>query len=362
MVSNLKRVSFGAFFVLCAAFLCFIIWPEKAYTPHEVTPEFRAEALAFNIPALPGDWEDRKLTAADGTQIYWGQTGNREEAKATYIMVPGYTASMSMQGDQVAMLRARGYHVVGMDLRGQGRSERYRTEHPEKMWVDDFSIYADDVRLLVEELDLPNDLPVILSGSSFGGGVVTRAVGDFGLDVDGMFVLAPAYRPRTEPLSYSAVYGLAKLLRLLGKSNHFFVQQDVWKPYAKDLSQASNCSSYPARLNIGDALFVRDSAQRVGGATVQFSAEIIENGEIISAPDYAAKITLPITMIAAENDIAIDSTHTEGVCKNGFPNCKLVKIPGTGHCLTLENDTVLNAIWDEADALLARVGEYSGSE
>ena len=355
MILNLKKVSLRVFGVLFAAFLCFIIWPEKAYTPYEVTPEFRAAALAFNIPALPNDWEDHKLTATDGTQIYWGQTGNRKEAKATYIMVPGYTASMSMRGDQVTMLRARGYHVVGMDLRGQGRSERYRAEHPEKMWVDDFSIYADDVRLLIEELDLPNDLPVLLSGSSFGGGVVTRAAGDFDLGIDGLFVLAPAYRPRTEPVSYSTVYGAARMLRVLGKAKHFFVQQDVWQPRAKDLSQASSCSSYPARLNIGDALFVRDPAQRVGGATVQFSAEIIENADIISAPDYTAKMTLPITMIAAENDMAIDNAHTQGVCTGGFPNCKLVIIPGTGHCLTLENDNVLNKIWDEADALLARI-------
>ena len=89
----------------------------------------------------------------------------------------------------------------------------------------------------------------------------------------------------------------------------------------------------------------------MGGATVQFSAEIIENSEIISAPDYTAKFTLPVTLIAAENDMAIDSTYTENVCKNGFPNCKLVKIPDTGHCLTLENDLVLNQIWDEVDAL-----------
>ena len=47
---------------------------------------------------------------------------------------------------------------------------------------------------------------------------------------------------------------------------------------------------------------------------------------------------------AAENDMMIDSPYTEGVCKNGFPNCKLVKIPGTGHCLTQENDEAAGAL------------------
>ena len=355
MTSRLKKLFFGIVGLLGAAFLAFVVWPEKAYVAHEVSPNFRAQALAFNIPALPDDWEGHKLTAADGTQIYWGQTANRDTANATYIMVPGYTASMSMQGEQVTMLRARGYHVVGMDLRGQGRSERHRAEHPEKMWVDDFSTYADDVRLLIEALELPNEHPVILSGSSFGGAVVTRAIGDFDLDVDALFVLAPAYRSQTAPLSIGMVKGWANIMRTLGKSNHFMVQQDVWKPLVKDLTQPSSCSSYPPRLHVGAALFVRDPAQRVGGATNQFAGEIIENGEIVSEPDYTAKMTLPITMIAAENDMMIDSPHTEGICKKGFPNCKLVKIPGTGHCLTKENDRVLNTIWGEVDALLERV-------
>ena len=64
---------------------------------------------------------------------------------------------------------------------------------------------------------------------------------------------------------------------------------------------------------------------------------------------------MPITTIAAYKDVIINNAVTKAACTDGFPNCRLVVPAGTGHCLTLEDDVVFKGLWDEADALLARV-------
>lgn len=54
MASLLKKVSLATLVVLSVALIGFIVWPEMSYTPHQVTPEFRAEALALH-PVLTLD-------------------------------------------------------------------------------------------------------------------------------------------------------------------------------------------------------------------------------------------------------------------------------------------------------------------
>jgi len=96
----------------------------------------------------------------------YGQTGNSGAARATIVMIPGYTATMDMYGEQVGHLATRGYHVIGFDLRGQGGSERARTSQPEKLLIKDFKVYSNDVALFLQQMNIPSNRPVILMGMS----------------------------------------------------------------------------------------------------------------------------------------------------------------------------------------------------
>jgi len=127
----LNRVLKGFGLVLLLGALAFFLWPEKAYEAYQVSPEYQAQVDAFHL-------------------------GNGKAAKATLIIIPGYTATMSMYGEHVDMLARRGYHVIGIDMRGQGGSERHRTSQPEKLWVDDFKDYSDDLAAFVKGMKIGN--------------------------------------------------------------------------------------------------------------------------------------------------------------------------------------------------------------
>ncbi len=351
----IKNISLGLAGLLVLFFAAIIIWPEKAYEPYRVSSAYQAQVDAFNLPPMPPDWRWETFTASDGTRLRWGETGNAEAAKATIIYVPGYTASFEMYGEHTDILARRGYHVIGFDLRGQGGSERHRADQPEKMWVDDFRVYSDDLAAFINSLPSRDGRPVLLAAISFGGHVGARAVVDHDLPVDGLFLLAPAFRPQSTPYTFERAKQLMNLSRAMGKSQHYVYGQTDWRPDGLDYTQGSDCSSNPDRLYLRDALFTRQPEQRVGGVTNQWGAEFFESSEALLSPGYLENITVPVTMISAARDTFVVTDYNSRACSDQIPDCREVTPQGSGHCLLQESDAIVEQIFSEIDALLERV-------
>ena len=346
---------FGLFVVL--GVLAFFLWPEKKYEAYQVSPEYQAQVDAFYLPDMPPDWQWKTFEAADGTKLRWGETGNGGAAKATLIIVPGYTATMSMYPEHVDMLARRGYHVVGIDLRGQGGSERHRKSQPEKLWVDDFKVYSDDLAAFIKTLPRREAQPIIPVAISFGGHVGLRMTGDHPNLVDGLFLMAPAIEPKAGEMSFEQAKGLMNWARRLGKSKRYLQGNENWKPFSDDLSEANidMCSSNPKRLPNRDVVFTRNAAERVGGVTAQWGAEFFESSEYIRQNDYLEQIDIPMVMVSAEVDHFVVTDVNQTACDRRFPNCQRLDLKGAGHCLLQESDAHLNEMFEGLDALLERI-------
>lgn len=347
----LKFIGLVIFFGIVAIF----VWPEKSYVPYEVDDAYQAQVDAFILPDMPPDWEWKSFTTEDGTKLRWGETGNKDAAKASIIWVPGYTATLDMYGEHFDDLARKGFHVIGVDLRGQGGSERHRDYQPEKLWVKTFATYSDDLAAFIKSLPKRDGRPVILAGSSFGGHVVTRTVGDHTLPIDGLYLIAPAFRPASAPYTFEQAKGLMTLSKWLGKSKHYVYGQQDWRPDGLDYTQGSDCSSNPKRLYLRDAVFTRYPEQRVGGITNQYGLEFFKSSEYLLADGYLEALTLPVTIISASNDTFVVTDYNSRACRDKMPNCHEVTPPNTGHCLAQESDAVLALMYNEMDALLRRV-------
>ena len=334
--------------------LLFFIWPEKKYKAYEVGDDFQKQVDNFYLPTMPPDWSWHYFEADDGTKLRWGETGNRGAAKATVIIIPGYSATMSMYGEHADMLARRGYHVVGIDMRGQGGSDRYRDNQPEKLWIDDFKVYSDDLASFIKSIKSTTKQPIIPIGVSFGGHVAVRMAGEHMDVMDSLVLVAPAIVPKTGALSYKKSKFLIELSRFLGKSNRYLVGQDNWKPFRKDLSVANInlCASNPKRLPYRDVVFTRNAEERVGGVTAQWAGEFLSSSEVINTKAFLSSIDIPVTMISAEIDHLVETNINQISCDSIFPNCTRVDINDSGHCLFQESDEILNLIFDSVDDLL----------
>lgn len=355
MKTFFRRVLLGLLLIVLLALLALLFWPEAKYEPHEPSDEYLKRSAAYLVPDLPPDWTYHMHEAEDGLKVRWGETGNRAGGRATVLFIPGYTSTLDIHGDHIYGLASRGYHVVGIDLRGQGGSERHRESHPEKLWAENFGVYSDDVAEIIRAKNFGTDRPLILLGSSFGGHAALRAAADHDVPIAGMVLLAPAYAPNTAPYTLAQTKRLGKIAVSIGRSEEYAPGQGNWKPDSQDLTLPSDCASYPPRLYMRDAIFVRHPEQRVGGVTNQWVYGMITSGEYLREDEVEAKIDMPITMIAAERDVIIDSKVSEDACTDGLPNCTLKIYPDTGHCLTLENDDVLTKIYDDVDEIFEQI-------
>lgn len=351
----MKRAIKWLFIVLLIAILTVWVWPEKRYSAFEVSADYQSQADKYYVPDMPQDWSWNLFKNKNGPEIRWGQTGNRDAAKATIVFVPGYTATLDMYGEQFDALARRGFHVMGLDMRGQGGSERHRKDFPENLWVEDFADYGEDIRAWLTAMDLPENRMVILAGSSFGGNTVIRAAGDAPLNIDGLYLLAPAIEPNTGEYSFEEAKSLLSSFVKIGRGKRYVLGQGDWKPESDDLTTTSNCSSYAKRLHYRDVIFTRDPKQRVGGATNKWFYEFLRSSEHINNQAYLSDIKVPVTIITAETDEFVSNSINAKACKAYFPNCKEVIIPGTKHCLLQENDTVQTRLYDEMDALFERI-------
>ena len=334
-----------------------VLWPEAAYTPHQPGASYLADSAAYPVASMPDDWSWSYHSAQDGTKLRWGKTALKESDRAVIVTVPGYTSSMDMYAEHVRLLAARGYHVAGLDLRGQGGSDRHRESHPEKLYAKTFGVYSDDLAGFIQSQKFDADLPVILLGSSFGGHVSLRMAADHETTVDGLVLLAPAYAPNTAPFPFWLTKAMTGFAGLIGKGTHYAPGQGSWVPDGTDLTQPSECASEPKRLYLRDTVYVRSPKHRVGGATNNYVSGMISSGELLQKAEYAQKIDLPIHMIMAEKDTIIDSDVSKRACQSGLPDCTLITLPGTGHCLLLETDEVLEQIFTEIDSLVDRLTE-----
>ena len=139
-----------------------------------------------------------------------------------------------MYGEQVGDIAARGYHVVGFDLRGQGGSERPRPSQPEKLLIKDFKIYSNDVALFLQSLELPKDRPVVLMGMSFGGHVAFRVAAEQSDLVDGLLLVAPALEPKGGDMSFEEITRILRIGDALGKDRRYLPGNSNWKPATED--------------------------------------------------------------------------------------------------------------------------------
>ena len=121
------------------------------------------------------------MTAADGAQIFYKDWG----AGQPIVFSHGWPLTADDWDAQMIFFASQGYRVIAHDRRGHGRSSQTWGGH-------EMDTYADDLRALVEALDLKDAVHV---GHSTGGGEVARYLGRHGTDRAARAVLIGAVPP-----------------------------------------------------------------------------------------------------------------------------------------------------------------------
>lgn len=173
---------------------------------------------------LPGDpaitVRGFMVTASDGIRLrlaLWPAQDDGAALRGTVLLFPGRTEYLEKYADTGTDLAGAGWHVLGIDWRGQGLSDRLLPD-PRPGHIEDFVDYQTDVAAMVaaaQALDLPQ--PWTLLAHSMGGAIGLRAL-DEGLAVTRAVFSAPMWGILHTGVPRRIVNGLIGGATRLGRS------------------------------------------------------------------------------------------------------------------------------------------------
>jgi lysophospholipase len=181
------------------------------------------------------------IKSEDGLNLNLQWWESDQSPKAVIQIVHGISEHIGRYAYIASVLNRSGYHVVGHDHRGHGRSDG------EKVFVKDFQEYTHDVHLIMHHVRTRyENLPCFLFGHSMGGLIAVKYLQDFLPDVTGVILTGPALKISTE---FSPV--LQKIVSFLGRVSPHMKTQKL------DLSKISRDPKV-IKLSNADTLMYRD--------------------------------------------------------------------------------------------------------
>lgn len=316
----------------------------------QISDEIRDKAIAYGeanlIPIING-WEWQTFEPEPGVVLRTGLI-ERENAKGTIIVVPGFSGSIEMMMREIGRFHAAGYRVAAIEYRGQGQSYR-PLDDPEKGYVESYQQLGSDVAKFANRIRL-REAPLFFYSISMGAHVTMRMAIENQVDVAGYALLVPMIKVNSGAANYDHVAALANLMGRVGLGEMYVMGHGSW-PVKGDLEfgHATDCNSNPASAQTQSALFALNEKLRVRGVTYQWLKETVASTKKLQTDSFVAPITPPVKMYTAGDDRLVDSDAAQQFC-NSLAQCSFEHFEKSRHCIMREDYALYESILDDAVA------------
>lgn len=276
--------------------------------------------------------------AQSGARIRYGYVASPEPVE-TIVIVGGFCEPAEKYFEVIRERLARGAAVWIMDWRGQGGSDRFLPDEPEKSHHTGFGAAVATLRQFVREVVKPvQDKPVSLIAHSMGAHIALRALhAEPGL-FDRVVLTDPMMVFKTKPVPLV----LARLLAIVGGAlrmgTRYVPGGGKWSP-GREPFEGNQKTSDPARFGVQRGLFSENPALRCGSATFGWVREGFRSCDFLNGEGVLKSITTPILMqVSGGNDIVSRKAALRAA--EFLPHCTRVDIPEAKHEIWMERDAL----------------------
>lgn len=289
----------------------------------------------------------------DGAQLRFARwDATRGPRRGTVCLFQGRGEFIEKYFETIADLRRRGFAVATLDWRGQGASER-ALPNRRKGHVNDFAEYDKDVVRFMKDIVLPDcPPPFVALAHSMGGNILLRGATAPGSWFSRIVTTAPMLAFNQDKVRYpdalartyaelGAIVGFASSYVLGGGDTPEESADFPGNPLTSDKERwARNRSVIEAVPDLG-----------LGAPTIGWLRAAYRSCQMISAPDFAERITVPILMLAAGNDRIVSTRAIEELGVRLKIGSQLL-LAGSRHEILQEADAVRQRFWAAFDAYL----------
>ncbi len=231
------------------------------------------------------------------------------------VLIHGWPLNDAMYEYQYQYLVQKGFRVIGISLRGFGKSDRPYGKY-------NFDVFSDDIKVVLEKLKIEN---AVLGGFSMGGAVVTHYITKYnGAHVSKLALFgaaAPSWKQRTD-YPFGATDEAAAGLINTTVTNRQQLIEDFGKGFgATETSLSPAQSSWLASINLDASPY----------ATTQAITALRD----LDLRPVLGKIKVPVAIFHGTKDKLCDFVFAEQLHK-GIKNSYIVKFENSGHALFIE--------------------------
>ncbi|AXB57658.1 alpha/beta fold hydrolase [Flavobacterium fluviale] len=231
------------------------------------------------------------------------------------VLIHGWPLNDAMYEYQYQYFVEKGFRVIGISMRGFGKSDRPYGKY-------DFDVFSDDIKVVLEKLKINN---AVLGGFSMGGAVVIHYMAKYnGAHVSKLALFAaaaPSWKQR-EGYPYGASDEAAAGLIQTTRTNRQQLIEDFGKAFAASENAISaGMAQWLASINSDASPY----------ATTQ---SIIALRDLDLRPALS-KINVSVAIFHGTKDKLCDFVFAEQLHK-GLKNSYIVKFENSGHALFIE--------------------------
>jgi lysophospholipase len=251
----------------------------------------------------PDDAVTGRVATPDGVELRFARWAQPAGAKGTVCVFGGRGEFIEKYFETVRELRQRGFAVATMDWRGQGRSSRQLPD-PRKGYVDKFSDFEIDVETFMQQVVIPNCPPPYFAlAHSMGGAAMLRVAHSGKPWFERIVLSAPMIDMPGWRASLPARL-LMRTLRLAGFGGNYVPGTNVDKVGAADFA-GNSLTTDPQRYARNAAIVAQDPTLGIGSPTVAWLDAAFATMVEFRSPDYPARITRPVLIVAAGADTIV---------------------------------------------------------
>lgn len=311
------------------------------------------ELFATDDNPIPDGASVAAVRARDGVRLrcaHWPPTAGT--IVGSVLLLQGRAEMIEKYFETIADLRARGFHVVAFDWRGQGASDRLLRD-PRKGHVRSFDDYEEDLRAVIETRLSACPKPWFGLAHSMGGCVALSAAHRGALPLERLICIAPmiAIHDIKNPVG---VLRLARALRLAGLGGRYIpgggATSIATKPFAGN-PLTSDAARYARNSLIASA----HPHLAIGDPTIGWTYAAFTRMRDFQNLRYPLEILIP-TLVLTAGDERVVSTPAGEAFAARLKAGSAIGIPGARHEMLMERDSLRSQVFAAIDAFIPGSG------